>query len=118
MAATGKTAEKPPLPISELPAFTISSGQVIYQRYCLFCHGEKGEGDGQNSFSLPTRPADLTMIIPERTDEQLFAVIQQGGAKSNLSPAMPAFENTFSKRQINQLILFLKNFPKKNQGAP
>ena len=95
-----------PLPLNDLPDFSISKGQVVYQRYCLFCHGEKGEGDGQNAFSLSKRPADLNNIVPERNDEQLFAIIKHGGI---LSSIMPSFENTLSELQIKQLIMYLKN---------
>jgi mono/diheme cytochrome c family protein len=102
-------AVKVPLPLNDLPDFTISKGQVVYQRYCFFCHGEKGEGDGQNAFSLPSRPADFNKIVPERNDEQLFAIIKQGGIKNNLSSTMPSFENTLSELQIRQLIMYLKN---------
>jgi mono/diheme cytochrome c family protein len=113
-AANVGAAEKPPLPIHDLPDFTISRGQVLYQRYCLFCHGETGRGDGQNSFSLKTRPADLSQIVPDRNDEQLLDVIIQGGAEKNLSPAMPSFGHTLTEKQIRQLIIFLRNFPIKN----
>lgn len=106
--ASYATSDKVPLPFNDLPDFTIPKGQVVYQRYCLFCHGEKGTGDGPNGLSLPKRPADLTKIIPERNNEQIFTVIQQGGAKNNLSSAMPSFEHTLSERQTRQLILFLK----------
>ena len=108
--ATSHTAAiKEPLPLNDLPDFTISEGQVVYQRYCLFCHGEKGEGDGQNAFSLPSRPANLNKIVLERSDEQLLAIIKQGGIKNNPSSIMPSFENTLSELQIKQLIMYLKN---------
>ena len=102
-----------PLPFNDLPDFTVLKGQVMYQRYCLFCHGEKGEGDGPNGLSMAEHPADLRKIVPERENEQLFTVIQQGGAKNNLSPAMPSFEHTLSARQMRQLILYIKSFEKK-----
>ncbi len=114
-AVTSKASDKPPLALAGLPDFTISQGQYLYQRYCLFCHGENGGGDGQNAFSLPKRPADLNEVVPERNDEQLFAVIIQGGVKNILSPAMPSYELTLSKQQIRQLILYLKTFRKKQE---
>ncbi len=113
-AAFAGAGEKPPLSIRELPDFTIAPGQVIYRRYCLFCHGETGKGDGQNSFSLATRPADLHHIIPARSDKLLAEVILQGGAKTGLSPAMPPFEHTLSEKQIRQLIISLENLTKKD----
>jgi len=108
-ATSHAAAIKEPLPLNDLPDFTISEGQVVYQRYCLFCHGEKGEGDGQNAFSLPSRPADLNKIVLERSDELLLAIIKQGGIKNNPSSIMPSFENTLSELQIKQLIMYLKN---------
>ena len=114
-ATASRASDNPPLALAELPDLTISQGQYLYQRYCLFCHGENGEGDGQNAFSVPKRPADLNEVAPERNDEQLFTVIKHGGAKNNLSPAMPSFEHTLSERQINRLIIYLKTFRKKQE---
>jgi hypothetical protein len=34
-------------------------GKVYYRYYCLFCHGENGQGDGPVGYSYMPAPADL-----------------------------------------------------------
>ncbi len=47
----------------KIPAYThqnMMQGKVYYQYYCLFCHGDKGKGDGQVGLGYVPKPADLT----------------------------------------------------------
>ncbi|MFZ0389499.1 MAG: cytochrome c [Calditrichia bacterium] len=46
-----------PLPVSRE---NLQRGQVYYQYYCIFCHGEKGRGNGPVGHSYMPKPADLT----------------------------------------------------------
>ncbi|MGH1416753.1 MAG: c-type cytochrome [Pelagimonas sp.] len=39
-----------------------SAGQVIFESYCVTCHGPKGHGDGPIAAQLPAAPADLSML--------------------------------------------------------
>jgi len=45
-----------PLPATEENA---ARGKVYYQYYCVFCHGEKGDGNGPVGQSYTPKPADL-----------------------------------------------------------
>jgi len=38
------------------------SGQVIYDSYCVTCHGSAGQGDGRIADQLPVPPANLTLL--------------------------------------------------------
>ena len=40
----------------------IASGQLKYKRYCAYCHGSEGKGNGDMSAILLIPPADLTQI--------------------------------------------------------
>ncbi len=97
-----------PLPLGELPDFTISRGAPLYQRYCLFCHGASGAGDGPAGLSLATPPAHLGLIINKRSRKQLGAVILTGGRPNGLNPSMPGFDKTLSARQVEELLDFLR----------
>jgi DMSO reductase family type II enzyme heme b subunit len=35
-------------------------GELLYKKYCMVCHGEKGEGDGEAARFLFPKPRDLT----------------------------------------------------------
>jgi mono/diheme cytochrome c family protein len=85
-----------------------------YRRYCAGCHGEYGDGNGENAVWLDPKPRDFTMAtfkcrstltgtLP--TDEDLFNTIARGLTNSN----MPVW-NTFTKQQRADLVAYLKIF--------
>jgi len=98
------------LTVKELPKFRISKGEVLYGRYCGFCHGDTGAGDGLNAYSIPVKPWDLTdrTVIARRTDEELTRVIRAGGPSLELSQYMPAFEKTLSPVQTRYLVDYIR----------
>jgi hypothetical protein len=49
-----------------------SRGKLLYQIYCMNCHGEAGKGDGPLVEELKIRPADLTRLV-RREDEEFPA---------------------------------------------
>src|SRR6202162_4545145 len=85
-----------------------------YRRYCAGCHGESGDGNGENAVWLDPKPRDFTTAtfkcrstptgtLP--TDEDLFNTIGRGLANSN----MPIW-NTFDKQQLADLVALIKTF--------
>jgi mono/diheme cytochrome c family protein len=99
----GKTLRVPPpgtiqrglLPVSSLPDVTPDGtpvnpfspddaaarerGTVVYDAYCLPCHGAKGEGDGlvvQHGFPAP--PTLLRARTRAMADAQIFSIITNG----------------------------------------
>jgi cytochrome c oxidase cbb3-type subunit 2 len=85
-----------------------------YRRYCAGCHGELGDGQGENTVWLDPKPRDFTMAIFKcrstltgtlPTDEDLFNTIGRGLTNSN----MPIW-NTFTKQQRADLVAFIKTF--------
>lgn len=85
-----------------------------YRRYCVGCHGELGDGQGENTQWLDPKPRNFTLAtfkcrstptgtLP--TDEDLFKTIARGLTNSN----MPIW-NTFTKQQRADLVAFIKTF--------
>ena len=95
-----------PLAIEELPEFRVSKGEVLYLRYCSFCHGESGAGDGLNAYSMPVKPRNFNdqNLMEQKTDIELEKVILFGGASQGLSQHVPAFGKTFSNLEAKHLI--------------
>ena len=95
-----------PLAIEELPEFRVSKGEVLYLRYCSFCHGKSGAGDGLNAYSMPVKPRNFNdqNIMAQKADIELEKVILLGGASQGLSQYMPAFGKTFSNLEAKHLI--------------
>lgn len=85
-----------------------------YRRYCVGCHGEQGDGNGENAVWLDPKPRNFTLAtfkcrstltgtLP--TDEDLFTSIGRGFTNSN----MPIW-NTFSNQQRADLVAMIKTF--------
>jgi cytochrome c oxidase cbb3-type subunit 2 len=85
-----------------------------YRRYCAGCHGDLGDGQGENTPWLDPKPRNFTLAtfkcrstptgtLP--TDEDLFNTIARGLTNSN----MPIW-NTFTKQQRADLVAYIKTF--------
>lgn len=89
-----------------------------YRRYCLVCHGELGDGNGESAkwFDPPMfpKPRDFTLAVFEcrstptgtlPTDEDLFDTIARGMDRSNMPPW-----NTFTHQERADLVAWIKHF--------
>ena len=108
--AKPKPTENPIL-LKALPPFKVDKGRVLYHRFCSYCHGKTGKGDGPNSFNLSPKPADLSGIQTYSSDKikAIETVLKKGGKVLGKSVEMPAFENTLGQHQINDVIRFLQH---------
>jgi len=102
------------------------NAKTDYRRYCAGCHGELGDGNGENAVWLDPKPRDFTMAIFKcrstltgtlPTDEDLFNTIGRGLTNSN----MPIW-NTFTRQQRADLVAYIKTFSprweKEKSGDP
>jgi len=96
----------------------VEAGRVVYQKRCIFCHGDEGGGDGVASERLAPKPRDFTMglykyrttpngMLP--TDDDLFRAISKGLPGTG----MPAWEGTLSETERRNVIQYIKTFSKK-----
>ena len=76
-----------------------------YKSYCMQCHGMHGRGDGVNVPAMNVRPRDHTdaKYMEGRTKAEIIKVITYGGPAINKSVKMPAWGDTFTKEEIEQL---------------
>lgn len=80
-------------------------GMVVFQTYCVLCHGEKGDGTGRLATGKIPPPANLTKTI--LNDEQLKAIIRGGGASVGRSEFMPPWGEELNDSQINDVIEYI-----------
>lgn len=104
----GQPSENHPDSLKELrdmPIKRTPRGLNDYVRYCAFCHGGNGKGDGLNAFNISTRPRDFTDTIAMRgrTPVSIQKVILNGGASNNLSNDMPPWGATLDSNKISGL---------------
>ena len=89
-----------------------------YRRYCVGCHGEMGDGNGEVAQWIDTpmyaKPRDFQLAIFKcrstptgtlPTDEDLFDTIARGLDRSNMPPW-----NTFTKDERADLVAWIKHF--------
>ncbi|MFZ0285305.1 MAG: c-type cytochrome [Terriglobales bacterium] len=85
-----------------------------YRRYCVGCHGDLGDGNGENAMWLDPKPRDFQLAIFKcrstptgtlPTDEDLFDTIARGLDRSNMPPW-----NTFTKQERADLVAWIKHF--------
>jgi cytochrome c oxidase cbb3-type subunit 2 len=88
-----------------------------YRRFCVGCHGEEGDGEGENAQWLDPKPRNFTLgqfkcrstptgTLP--TDEDLYNSIGRGFDRS----VMPSW-NTMTKQQRVDLVAWVKHFSAK-----
>jgi mono/diheme cytochrome c family protein len=97
-----------------------------YRRYCVGCHGELGDGNGENFPWVDPKPRNFqlgvfkcrstpTGTLP--TDQDLFDTIARGLDRSN----MPQW-STFTKQERADLVAWVKHysprFASEKPGAP
>src|SRR5438552_1849550 len=68
-----------------------AAGKELYTALCARCHGESGRGDGPAGALLETKPRDFTDCARMQaiSDQELVAVIREGGPARHLSKDMP-----------------------------
>ena len=88
--------------------------KMDYRRYCVGCHGELGDGNGENFPWVDPKPRDFQLGIFKcrstptgtlPTDKDLFDTIARGLDRSN----MPQW-STFTKQERADLVAWIKHF--------
>lgn len=104
-------ATDPPEPMqADGAARPEESAASLYVRYCAPCHGRTGAGDGENAAFLPVPPTAHANAahMSTRTDDALFDAIYAGGRVMGRSHRMPPFGWTLERRQIRDLVAYLR----------
>src|SRR5262245_1972682 len=89
------------------------NGKVVYEKKCMLCHGEKGDGKGAGASELSPAPRDFTAgVYKIRTtankipsDQDLFKVITDGMPGTS----MPAWK-VLPEKDRWDLVAYVKTF--------
>jgi cytochrome c oxidase cbb3-type subunit 2 len=89
-------------------------GKALYQRYCIFCHGPQGDGNGESAPYLDPKPRDFTKAtfkcrstpsgdLP--LDSDLFDTITRGVHASGMPSWRPLL-----RQERADLVAYIKTF--------
>ncbi len=86
----------------------VKSGKLLYVKYCVTCHGEKGKGNGIAAAALNPKPADHTSAaLQAEPDGSLFYKVTNGRTP------MPQFKTTLTDAQRWTLISYIRTLAAK-----
>ena len=81
----------------------VERGKVVFETFCVPCHGPKAEGDGlvvQHGF--PTPPTLLRARTKAMSDAQIFGIITNG------SGGMPSYDSQIAREDRWKAILHIR----------
>ena len=104
----------PPLPAGMSRAdLDAQVGERIYQRHCVLCHGEKGNGQTPLGQSLAPHPRDFTNAqeMAPVSDNKMAETIAGGSPGTAMAP----WRGVLNSEDIRRVIVYIrKTFPAKN----
>ena len=90
---------------------SVTAGKAAYQKYCRFCHGPEGLGDGPSA-PKGTKPSNLTDAEWTRgsTDGEIFVVLRDGaGPKFD----MKGFKGRMTDQDMWHVVNYVRSIAKK-----
>jgi mono/diheme cytochrome c family protein len=93
------------------------SGKELYRRFCVGCHGEEGNGEGNNAEWLDPRPRDFTTALFRwrstptgtlPTDQDLYNTVTRG----IVGTLMPTWRPLTPQQRVD-LVAYIKTFSPK-----
>ncbi|MEW6324653.1 MAG: c-type cytochrome [Nitrospirota bacterium] len=95
----------------------IEAGKALYQKWCVNCHGEEGDGEGPAAEFVRPRPRNFRTglfkirstvgVLP--SDQDLFDIITRGMPGTS----MPAWDKTLKEQERRQLVHYVKTFSRR-----
>jgi len=83
------------------------SGSDIFKTRCAVCHGV--DGSGRTTLGKKLKIPDLrSEEVQKLSNDELLEIIKDGKGAG-----MPAFEKKFSKENVQQVIIYLRNLSAK-----
>lgn len=93
-------------------------GKALYEKYCHYCHGPKGHGDGPIGIAITPKPIDFTtdkrML---KNDKQLFSSISNGirREKGGKEMAMPRWKGILSENDIWDVLAYVRELQREGR---
>jgi mono/diheme cytochrome c family protein len=108
-----RAGEELPNPFAAGDPGVLERGKFIYQKFCLFCHGAQGKGDGPVIARGMVRPPSLLDNAVLMKDGKLFHVLTYG----ILQKQMASYAAQLSREDRWKVILYVKSLKPKGKGV-
>ena len=83
----------------------IYRGGIVFNHYCVLCHGVKADGSGRAAKLYMPRPANL--VMSDKNDEYKELIIRQGGKVLGRSEFMPSWSKELTDEQVKDVVAYL-----------
>ena len=84
-----------------------TDGKRLFAHYCVTCHGERGEGDGQNAFNLDPKPPDFHASLRNHQPAYWRQIVEAGSVAVGRSALCPPWGRTLASGDIDALVAYL-----------
>ena len=78
-----------------------------FETGCATCHGSPAQGRSPAVLAMLPPPPDLTMVVPEWSDAQLFEIVKHGVRFTG----MPAWPTAIRDDEVWAMVAFLRKMP-------
>lgn len=85
-----------------------TDGKRLFVRYCATCHGEAGQGDGQNAYNLDPKPPDFSESLNVHQPSYWRQIIEGGSAAVGQSPQCPPWGPMLASSDLDALVAYLQ----------
>ena len=104
-------------------AAAIEAGAPVFLQHCAMCHGDGGNGDGDVAPAIATHGVKVARLndldrMSKFTREDLLKVVRNGGAHTGRSEYMPAWADSLSETQIENVVSFITSLASTNPAIP
>lgn len=85
-----------------------TDGKRLFAHYCPTCHGDTGEGDGQNAYNLNPQPPNFRESLKAHESSYWRQIVEGGSAAVGRSPQCPPRGRTLAAGDIDALVAYLE----------
>jgi cytochrome c553 len=84
----------------------IESSQLLYERFCVACHGAQGKGGGPMAAVLVPPVTDLTsQKARDKSDADLLKIIRDGTRNG----VMPSYKHRLTPDELRSLVAYIRS---------
>jgi mono/diheme cytochrome c family protein len=94
-------------PMKETLEASIYRGTLVYQSYCVTCHGINADGKGRAAKLYYPKPTNLR--TSNQNDAYKELIIRSGGKRLARSEYMPPWGEELTDEQIRDVVGYLKS---------